>query len=475
MTPTATPSKGSARQRLLAVAILAILIVVGIRWFVKHSGETGVEPPPVPENGLESEVINALRTIREQVEQHPESGEKWGEYGQCFLANGLPAEAAICLKRAETLDRENPRWPFYLASATSETEPEQSLECLRRAVEKCDRSDPNNPAPRLQLAAKLIERGDFREAEELLRRVREVEIADAHCLYLTALLFARQDDARGSVALLRFLTEHPSARRKVAEKLSQIYSRLGEASSANRWERLARSLPEDAPWQDRFRSELLQYAVRKQDRFEEIEALIREGRDGDAIARIASAIRNDEFADKNLFSLLGKCLVRLGKGEEAERAFEESVRRFPNDAEQYHLLAVVRLLQGEVRKNQHGDQAGAIASFERGLASVGEAIRIKPEFAEAFATRGQLLVLLDRRAEGVAAFRESIKLQPESSGVEMMLGNALAEGGEYAEARVHLRNAVRFAVETDDRPSAALAEFYKKYASRLAPQTPKRP
>lgn len=101
----------------------------------------------------------------------------------------------------------------------------------------------------------------------------------------------------------------------------------------------------------------------------------------------------------------------------------EAVRRNPGDPQALALLGAARF--------EAGDPVGAASAFRRLLA-------LRPDDAQAWARLGECLV---RAAEGridgeaEAAFRESLRLDPNQLGARFFLGEAALERGDAAAAR----------------------------------------
>lgn len=107
-------------------------------------------------------------------------------------------------------------------------------------------------------------------------------------------------------------------------------------------------------------------------------------------------------------------------------AAEQFVRTAP-DAERHNLLAVRYLQVGRV---------------EEARAHLEEALRLKPQYAEAHSNLGSLLQAQGRLGEAIDQFRRALRLNPDDAHVHFNLGNALAASGRVKEAVDHFRHAV---------------------------------
>jgi tetratricopeptide (TPR) repeat protein len=459
----------------LPVVLLILATTLAAGGLLTHRIGTSPTPevPEIQTEGLDPEVAFALTVARNKVKENPHSAEAWGYLSKVLLANQVTREASVCLRQTENMDDTNPRWPFYLALASLDTNTDEAIACFRRAVERCDRFEPEIAVPRLLLATYLIQEGGNEEAGEVLRVARAKEPGSTQALYLSALLLANRNDLRGSVALLRLLSDNVATRQKACTKLAQLHHRLGDSKAAQTWEKLARSFPEDVPWPDPYGAELSQWAVGRETRFKSVKRLQDQGRFSDAVAMLNQMIENNESGLSRAYLALGNNLVHLARGPEAERAYEEALRLSPDDAETHNRLALVRLFQGELRENKFGDHEGAKAHYRRALESARNAIRINPILPEAQMTLGQILILLGERQEGILALRAALRSRPEMYNAHLLLGETLIKDGVLVEGRQHLQDALRFADGNDDRAKKALELFERIHGKSPVPGTVK--
>ena len=116
-------------------------------------------------------------------------------------------------------------------------------------------------------------------------------------------------------------------------------------------------------------------------------------------------------------SNLGNALRSQGKLDEAVAAYREAIRLKPDFAE-----AHVRL--GGLLCDEKRDYPAAEAEFR-------EAIRLKPDLAVAYSDLGTALRKHGKLDEAIAAFRETIRLKPDSAEAHYKFGKALAANGQF--------------------------------------------
>jgi cytochrome c-type biogenesis protein CcmH/NrfG len=123
-------------------------------------------------------------------------------------------------------------------------------------------------------------------------------------------------------------------------------------------------------------------------------------------------------------------LRRKGKLDEAIAAYRQAIRIKPDYAEAHCNLGVTLCDQGKLDE--------AIATYR-------QAIQIKPDYAEAHCNLGAALDDLGRPDEAVAVYRQAVVLKPNFAGVHNNLGLGLMQLGHMSEARAALERAVQLA------------------------------
>jgi tetratricopeptide (TPR) repeat protein len=176
----------------------------------------------------------------------------------------------------------------------------------------------------------------------------------------------------------------------------------------------------------------------------------------EASAVAISRLRIPRNARKNLDR--GNAALAAGKTAEAEAAFQEAIRAYPDFDQAYNNLGVAMM--------RSGDEAGGKAAFEK-------AVQINPHFARALSNLAKI-ALEDRKfSEGLDLIRKSLATEPLNP-PSLLYGVELAYfAGNYQEAisytrtmhslqhsgmgLVHYLCAMSF--EKLNMPSQALAEY----------------
>jgi Flp pilus assembly protein TadD len=125
---------------------------------------------------------------------------------------------------------------------------------------------------------------------------------------------------------------------------------------------------------------------------------------------------------------LGSVLLERGKAAEAVAQFGEALRLRPNYAEARDNLATALVWQGKL------DEAAR---------QLREALRIMPGLADARYKLGVVLMSQGKRDEAIGSFAEALRTNPGFAEAHYRMGNALEAQGRAGEAIAQYREAVR--------------------------------
>ena len=430
MPPAASPSSGQQgaahgrrRYRLIMAAVLGCcmlaLAALGLVWYRTRVPEF----PHLALEGKDPAIVHAVEQARVAVLQSPRSGAAWGQLGMILAAHDFTAEADICFARAESLDPQQPRWPYYQAVDLSRGEPEAAIAKFQRAVELCA-SSPD--APRLRLAEMLFKQGRIGEAEDHLRLLLEQDsnhprahLGLARAAYERGLLEDSVGHLQAALA--------DSRTRKAAHILrAQIYQQRGAAGAAKEDQRRASSLPNDPAWPDPFVEEVARLRTGRQAALERADTALRRGRIDEAIAVLEQTLHDYPDSDWAWY-LLGKARVAGKEWRAAERSLRRAAELAPGSAEiQFNLGIAMYGLK---------DWREAAAHFRR-------AVELKPDYALAHYDLGLCLLEVGNRTAALESVRKALQAQPSLVEAHTLLGELLIQRGEVAEALQHVQSAL---------------------------------
>ena len=123
---------------------------------------------------------------------------------------------------------------------------------------------------------------------------------------------------------------------------------------------------------------------------------------------------------------LGPLLAQQGKIEEAAAHYKEALRIKPNYAEAYNNLGILLARQGKI---------------EEAAAHYNEALRIKPNYPEVYNNLGSLLARQGKIEEAAAHYRQALRIKPNYAEAHYNLGILLAQQGRQKEATDHFSQA----------------------------------
>jgi tetratricopeptide (TPR) repeat protein len=414
-------------------------LIAGIYWWPRRARALPPEPPPIPLEGVEKSVADAVAASREQVRRKPDSAEAWGYLGELLMTHRFPTQAEECFVEAEKLDGKQPRWPYYRGLLHLHQDDQLVLTHLKRAVELTDQYDPGAVSVRLRYAEVLLEQGQTEEAEAQFRIAFERAPQNPWLLYHRGLLALARNDLDGAIERLTPLTNHPSARQKACAQLAMIYRRKQDEAKAADFARRAAQLPPDEPWDDPYVTEFRQLQRDAQGRLVQVKSLEAARKVGEAILLLKTI---NEETDNDLARLaLGATLAKLEKYDEAEKALRNTLALYPDKVQAHYFLAEVLLIQGD----RTPDKEAALAKYRDAAEHARRAIALKPDHGLAHLCLGRALRILGQPDEALKELRAAVACKPEEAETHQYLGEALVAAGQAEEGKHHLELATRLA------------------------------
>jgi len=120
--------------------------------------------------------------------------------------------------------------------------------------------------------------------------------------------------------------------------------------------------------------------------------------------------------------------------DEEQRCLLEALRLRPDFAEAHNNLAILLRARGSEHESAHHYQ---------------EALRLRPEYPEAHFNYAAMLTARGSTAGAVEHFREALKLRPDYVDAHHGLAGLLAAQGRFEEAEAHYREALRLRPDSD--------------------------
>ncbi|MBU7046665.1 MAG: tetratricopeptide repeat protein [Theionarchaea archaeon] len=162
----------------------------------------------------------------------------------------------------------------------------------------------------------------------------------------------------------------------------------------------------------------------------------------------------------------GILLQEMGKYEEAEFHYKESLRINPEYADAHY---------------NYGNLLQDMGKYEEAALHYKESLRINPEYADAHYNYGNLLQEMGKYEEAESRYKESLRINPEDAGAHNNYGNLLQEMGKYEEAESHYKESLRinpeyaqahnnYGVLLQDMGKYEEAELHYKESLRINPE-----
>ena len=350
----------------------------------------------------------------------------YGDAGLLLMAAEFEEAAIACLRNAELLAPEDPRWPYYLGQFhLLRGEQAQAPAYFERAYAL----RPTDVPTLLQIGEAYLDQGRPDDAAARFREALAVEPRSAAALWGLGRAFLASDaPAQAARQLEQAVALAPEAGR-IHYSLARAYERLGDPSqAAAHLERRGSVAPSVAdPLMDAYRG-LLESALAYHNRgFEAFgagrwaeaaeafraglglepdnvairhtlgTALHQMGDVGAAIREFEAVLRIDASHPQALFSL-GVILASEGRFDESRRRFEAAVENEPDYVQARLALAQLLLERG---------------SPEEALAQYEAVVEVDPRRVEAWIEGANVHIGLDRYADADAWLRAARQVHPD--------------------------------------------------------------
>jgi tetratricopeptide (TPR) repeat protein len=391
--PSIPASASRSRRRWLvggAAAAAGGALLLGL-WLWPRAAAPAPVLPDLAD--VDPEVVEAITEAHRNVQNHPASGAAWGKLGMVLRAHDYYREAAPCFAEAERLQPKDPRWPYLLGMCLVVYDPDSTLPCWERAVERCRRDDPL--AVRLRLAEALLERGRLDEAGGHLQQVLDLEPDNLRARLGLGRLAVLRDSWPQALELLAPCSRDAHAHKQALRLLAQVRYRLGDRPGGDKDQAAAEEPPEDEPWPDKYVDDCGKLQRGLHARIQEAVDLMQKRRMREAIALLRETADRYPRAVK-VQTWLGECWLRQDRPAEAEACYRQAVAIDPGAVQAWFWLGQIQA---------HDRPRDAADSLRR-------AIGLKPDYTQAHLALGQCLQKLGDRPGAAEAFRAALGCDP---------------------------------------------------------------
>jgi tetratricopeptide (TPR) repeat protein len=435
--------------------VLALLVGM---WIYFWPGAPPPEPPVLVLDDADPEFRASVEQARSAIHAAPKSASAWAQYGMILRAGVYREQAAECFAEAARLDPHEPRWPYLRGEALMPSDPAAAGESLRQAVLCCQRAHVEELEPRLRWAEALLANGQLDEADDCLQRILETDPEQplAHLL-LGRVAYARNNLPESRDHWTRCL-ESRFTRRQASIHLAELSRRLGEESTAEKFQKQANWLPADWKMPDPWLEECMRQPIGTAGALRQAAQLVKYGRFAEAVQAYREIVARGP--NYQAYVGLGRFLPELGDLAGAEQALREALVLDPKGSQARYYLSRVLLVQAE-QKQKAGTAKEAKALLEESVELASLTIQEKPDYGLAHLSMGIALKLLHRNREAIEALRKAMTIMPDLPDPCLHLAELLAAEGKTDEARRLLRQALPLTKPDDTRVQDALAKLDK--------------
>ena len=404
------PLKNDARRCLrrrsflcltIVAGVLSVVAVVAIFFTPKTTTPTVIRP-----NNLEM-LEPALRDLIESklaaATEQPNSGEKRGELGLVFAANGLWTEAHIALKNAVELGAKAPEWRLHYAIALSEIGKfPESLNVLQDLV----RDAPDMPVAQQRLGYAYLQLEQLEDADACFRQVIACQPNDAAGHVGLAEVALRQGQTAAAQQSLQRAIELDSSNRTAHYLLGRLFRQQGNLDSAKRHLAIGQNAkPKFLP--DKFSDRIRSYAVTIRSQHQLALRFMSEGKFAETIQTLEAVLQVSPN-DTAILNLIAGAHMQLNQPEQAFSYLNRAEKVAPNHHSTQINLASYFLASSEL---------------EKGLWHAERAIETANWILTAHYLRIQILIKMKRIPEARRATASALRIAPQDATLQRFAKN----------------------------------------------------
>jgi tetratricopeptide (TPR) repeat protein len=454
------------RRAVIAAAIVALIAAVATGYFFIR-GNLGFgghpEPPPVPAELTDPAARKLIEEYRRRVLANPADSAAWGELGMAFDAHYESTPAKDCYRQAMSLDPKDARWPYLLASKLDRgggDETEESVRLYRRAVDSSLPSEAHRTVAILSLADLLTELGRGAESTPLYEQAFASDTTNPWAAYRMGVILSNRGETDRATSILRSLAPSSSARKKSAVAMAELSRRTGNVKDADGYDYAAGLLPQDDQWENPFTSPL--YQLRRGRRALMDRYVIQEAAQSYRAAVETATALADQYPSVETQMILLRAMVNA-KDYPAAVAVADDILRDEGGKRlvtAHSFLGLARLGLAD-RAEAEGRKGETERLLTQAAESLGESVRLKPDYAPGYMYRSKALLRLGNLPEAEAVARAGIECRPEEWEGYLVLADVLAAAGRKPEAIRLTEQAVKLAHPNEPRPREALEALKK--------------
>ena len=366
---------------------------------------------PVASRALASQILQDL-------ERNPEDASANGRLGMLLQSHRLYDSAEACFLRAQILDADEFRWPYFLGIGQAESgDPEAAVDALQRAL-----TLKQYPAASIRLGEVLLSLDRLDESRLSFEAALRLSPGAPAAYYGLGQVLSRQNEAREAIRALQMACKLAPLSSAPHYALALAYRDAGDPESSQRHLALSRNHEGPLPPIDDPAFRAVE-SMRADQYWHQSEGLRLEsdGRANEAIESYEKAIELDaEFVQPhvNLVAVLG----RLARFEQAESHYRRALELNSEIEELHNNWGMIQALRKRPRE--------AAESFRR-------ALEINPFSADGHFNFGSTLSQMGRTREAVEHFLRALEYEPNHRLANFQMGRHLVVNGDIDEAIAH--------------------------------------
>ncbi len=369
----------------LAALFIAVLAIVNYSDFF-HSYSDLLELLPEPDlTGIEVQVVEKLRALREEVVKNPGSHDHWGKYAMNLDIHDFKQEALICYKKAADISTSEFRWPYFAAIIYSEMGSTESFTWFERSSQ----IKPDYAPLHVLHGRALYDAGMQEPAQKAFLHAIEIDSTYSHAYLGVAKILFYQMNIEGSLKYLEKALKFNPQNGEAYALAAQVYRQLGDSANAEKASKMKEALPKVTPIPDSVY--------------------------GDLIAEGVSAAWYQER---------GKSYMKKGLYESAVREFQ-SVLRLRPDAEDHNNL---------------GLSFQKLGKYDQAILHFRESIALNPQKIEANINLANALYETGNLNESLAFMKKAQRMDPDFTNISLMLGTMYMHSGQAENAIIEYQN-----------------------------------
>ena len=405
-------------SKLAALSLVFLFFVGVVR--VAARPQPFLQLPNVEPAEFPAEVRDQVRQAYEVAHANPDNAGAVGKLGMILDLYDRPDAAALCYRRAHSLQPQVFKWLYYLGSVHFR---QKHIQEATTTLSQALALKPDYLPAQLKLAEALFDRGEIHESTEIYQAIlrRHSDCAEAH-LGMGRIHSSRRRTALAVQSYRRACELFPPYG-AAHYALALLYRRLGELEKAKEEVALYDQNPNLwPPVPDPLRDEQRTLDLSAASHLRRGVELSQAGRPQDAIAEHEKALRLDPGlvqAHANLIALYGR-LGMFDKGEEHYKTvLALNPNQFPNAHYDYGVLLFER------HRYDEAEQA-----FRK-------ALQINPHHAKARYNLGIVLETKGRFKEALEQFEEALEDQPAYQEAHFQIGRILVNEKKFDGAIQH--------------------------------------